>query len=166
MDSPDDSLLAASLPAAPFRQGIRQGICQLEFLDFRKQIAVLGDPLIPNFAETDGSLFVDQKTGALGESLLVKDAKLLRDLSMREEIGQHGKANAAELLGEDLVTEGTVTTNTHDLSIEFLEAFQVSFEVLQLVLSPRGEGQGIEGNENILLAAVLSERVVFAKLDR
>ena len=103
----------------------------------------------------DDSILVNDKSGtAADESLLVEDAVGFDDLSL--DVAEQGKSHPDVFL-EAVVSGVAVNADADDLRITFFEIGDISLIRLQLLRSTPGEGEHVEGERDVLLAAEIRE---------
>jgi hypothetical protein len=123
------------------------------------------DGAIALFDKLDDALFVDDDVGAQGP--FVAFVILCRVVGFEDAVGlEHLAVHVAEeregdadLLGESGVGRGTIHTNTEDFGIRGVDfsGGDSSLDRLKLLRSTTGEGQYVDGKENVLLAVVVAE---------
>jgi hypothetical protein len=121
------------------------------------------DGAVAFFHELNDALLVDDDVGAqspfIGFIVLVvflQDAVGFEHLAIH--VAEERKFNA-NLFGERGVGSGTINTDTEDFRIRGvnLTGGDSSLDRLKLFRSTAGEGQDVDGEKNILLAAIVAE---------
>ena len=101
----------------------------IDLVELGKQLRVLRNSLVVFFGELNRSLFVDDKDSPLRHPLRPQTIILGADSAVRPKVGQHGKIDAAHLLGKSFVGKRRVNAYAQHLSVSGLEFFAVLFEV-------------------------------------
>ncbi len=103
----------------------------------------------------DDSVFVDDECGARSdEPLFIEDAVSSHHLSL--DVAEQGECHSY-VFGESLVGGIAVHANADNLCIALLKFGDISLIRLQLFRSTAGEGQHIESERDVLLAAKVTE---------
>jgi hypothetical protein len=102
----------------------------------------------------DAFLVDDESCPAADEVLLVEDAVGMDRLAL--DVAQEREGRADVLL-ESPVGGEAIDADAEDLSVALLEVGDISLIRLQLLRSTAGEGQHVEGQRDVLLAAEVRE---------
>jgi hypothetical protein len=107
----------------------------------------------------DFSVFPDQEIYAAGGLVFVDvDAVTARGFS--PPVAEQGESHS-NLFGEGVVGEGTIHAHTQDLGVGSFQFLKILLEVFHLLGSTAGESEDVEGQHDILFAAILAERHIF-----
>jgi len=121
------------------------------------------DRAVAFFHEFNNALLVDDDVGAQSPFIgfivlvvLLEDAVGLEHLAIH--VAEERKFNA-DLFGERGVGSGTIYTDTEDFCIRGvnLTGGDSSLDRLKLLRSTTGEGQDVDGEKDVLLAAIVAE---------
>jgi len=115
------------------------------------------------FHELDNALLVDDDVGAHGPLIgFIVHVVAFEDAVTSEHLAVHvaeERESDADLLGEGGIGGGTIQTNSENFGIRGvnLTGGDSSLDRLKLLRSTTSEGQDVDGEKDVLLAAVIAE---------
>jgi hypothetical protein len=121
------------------------------------------DGAIALFDKLDDALLVDNNVGAQSPLIgFVLDVITFQDAVGLEHFAVHvaeEREGKADLLGESGVGSGAIQTNSENFRIRGvnLTGGDSSLDRLKLLRSTAGEGQDVDGEKDVLLAAIVAE---------
>ena len=103
----------------------------------------------------DFAVFADQDIGALSGFVFVAVKSVLAG-NVSTPIAEQGKLDAS-LFGEGVIGEGAIHAYTQNLGVRSFQLVETLLEVLHLQGSTTGEGEHVEAEDDIFLAAKVGQ---------